>query len=181
MKIGLVLERFDPERGGLEHWTWQFARGLLARRHEVHVVAFDFHPEARQFNIVRHQLEMPRSRTERAEVIAAHLPGLELDVSHDMGVGWSADIIHPHGGSTIALWEHNLRRIPKWRQIRFWRERRYRELAEIEEAQLRSGATIVAVSQMVQRHFATYHRLPDGARAGDSQWRRHGPLHAGIA
>src|SRR6478672_11801354 len=75
--------------------------------------------------------------------------------------GWSADIIHPHGGSTRALWEHNLLRIPKWRQIRFWREKRYRELAELERRQLANEkAIIVAVSQMVVRHFEEYHSLP---------------------
>jgi UDP-glucose:(heptosyl)LPS alpha-1,3-glucosyltransferase len=160
MKIALVLERFDASRGGLEHWTWQFARNVAARGHEVHVVAFEYAAEAKDEPIIAHQLEMPRSRMERAEAIARALPSFGCDVVHDMGVGWTADIIHPHGGSTIALWEHNLLRIPKWRQIRFWRERRYRELADIERRQLESGATIVAVSQMVQRHFEKYHGLP---------------------
>ena len=68
------------------------------------------------------------------------LPKLGLDVVHDNGIGWQADIIQPHAGSTIALWEHNLMRIPKWRQIRFWRERRYRELEEIERRQHASRA-----------------------------------------
>lgn len=159
MKIALVLERFDPTRGGLEHWTWQFARSVAVRGHEVHVVAFEFAAEAKDEPVVAHQLPMPRSRVERAEALAAALPSFGCDVVHDMGVGWAADIIHPHGGSTKALWEHNLLRIPKWRQIRFWREKRYRELADLERRQLESGARIVAVSQMVQRHFETYHAL----------------------
>lgn len=162
MKLGLVLEHFDPSRGGLEHWSWQFAHELLQRGHEVHVVAFGFHPETESAGFVAHPLgEMPRSRLERAEVIAQHLSTLRLDIIHDMGVGWRADIIHPHGGSTLALWEQNLLRIPKWRQIRFWRERRYRELAEVERRQLTQGeAVIVAVSEMVKRHFETLHHLP---------------------
>ena len=162
MKIGLVLERFDPARGGLEHWTWQFARELLTRGHEVHVVAFEFHPEAEEGGLQVHRLgDMPSSRLDRAELIAARLPALRFDIVHDMGIGWHADIIHPHGGSTAALWEQNLRRIPKWRQIRFWRERRYRELAEVERRQHEeSTALIVAVSHMVQRHFETLQHLP---------------------
>jgi UDP-glucose:(heptosyl)LPS alpha-1,3-glucosyltransferase len=159
MKIALVLERFDATRGGLEHWTWQFARSLAARRHEVHVVAFEFAAEANAEPIIAHQLQMPRSRLDRAAVIGAALPSLACDVVHDMGIGWTADIIHPHGGSTKALWEHNLLRIPKWRQIRFWREKRYRELAEVERRQLESGARIIAVSHMVKRHFDAYHGL----------------------
>ena len=161
MKIALILERFNPDRGGLEHWTWQFARRLVARKHEVHVVAFEFHPDAGSFGIVAHQLAMPRSRIERAEAIAAFLPDLGLDVIHDMGIGWHADVIHPHGGSIKAAWEHNLLRIPKWRQIRFWRERRYRELEAIEARQhANRSATIVPVSEMVQRSFQKFNRLP---------------------
>ncbi|MEP6822677.1 MAG: glycosyltransferase family 4 protein [Chthoniobacterales bacterium] len=161
MKLGLVLEHFDPMRGGLEHWTWQFARDLLKRGHEVHVVAFDFHAETESAGFVALRLgEMPRSRLDRAEMIAHHLSTMSLDIVHDMGVGWRADIIHPHGGSTVALWEQNLLRVPTWRQIRFWRERRYRELAEVERRQHASDAVIVAVSNMVKRHFETLHHLP---------------------
>jgi UDP-glucose:(heptosyl)LPS alpha-1,3-glucosyltransferase len=162
VKIGLILERFDPQRGGLEHWTWQFARSVAARGHEVHVVAFEFHPDAAGQGVETHRLgEMPRSRIERAELIATRLRELNFDITHDMGIGWAADVIQPHAGSTIALWEHNLMRIPKWRQIRFWRERRYRELEEIERRQhANASAMIVPVSHMVQRNFAELHGLP---------------------
>ena len=51
-------------------------------------------------------------------------------------------------------------RIPKWRQIRFWRERRYRELEEIERRQLANPeVTIVAVSRMLARNFESLHHL----------------------
>lgn len=161
MKIGLVLEKFDPQMGGLEHWTWQFAQQLLARGHEAHVISFEANPAAAQSGLVLHRLKMPHSRLDRAEALERHLRTLTLDVIHDMGCGWYADIFHPHGGSTVALWEHNLMRIPRWRQIRFWRERRYREMAEIERRQLAIPcATIVAVSGMVQNHFETLHGVP---------------------
>jgi UDP-glucose:(heptosyl)LPS alpha-1,3-glucosyltransferase len=161
MRIGLVLERFDPSRGGLENWTCQFARQLLRKGHEVHVVAFGFYPEAVSDGIIPHVLDMPRSRLERAELIAARLPAFRFDLVHDMGIGWAADVIQPHAGSTKALWEHNLMRIPKWRQIRFWREKRYRELEEIERRQHgNSSAIIVPVSRMLARNFEEYDRLP---------------------
>ena len=52
-------------------------------------------------------------------------------------------------------------RIPRWRQIRFWQERRYREQSEIERRQLANPrALIVAVSEMVQEHFRTLHGVP---------------------
>ena len=161
MRIGLVLERFDPARGGLEHWTWQFAHCLAGRGHEVHVVAFAFHAGTPNEPVIPHQLDMPESRLDRAAVLAAALPAIALDIVHDMGVGWAADVIQPHAGSTRALWEHNLMRIPKWRQIRFWREKRYRELEEIERRQhANSKATIVCVSRMLAHNFESLHHLP---------------------
>ena len=161
MKIGLVLERFDPARGGLENWSWQFARSLVARGQDVHVVAFDFYPGTANDGVIAHRLEMPKSRIDRAALIAGELPALNFDIVHDMGIGWSADIIQPHAGSTKALWEHNLMRIPKWRQIRFWREKRYRELEEIERRQhANPNAIISPVSHMLARNFVSYDRLP---------------------
>src|SRR5450432_2831306 len=158
MKIALVLERFDPHQGGLEHWTWQFAQQLVARENEVHVVAFEFHPSARETGVVQHCLTMPKSRLARAAALECELRKDRFNVIHDMGCGWHADIFHPHSGSTQALWEQNLLRIPRWRQIRFWRERRYRETQEIERRQHARGDTlIVAVSEMVRRQFETMH------------------------
>src|SRR2546423_13306339 len=148
-------------RGGAEHWTWQFARCLVRRGHEVHVVAFEFHAGTASDGIIPHRLDMPESRLDRAAAIAAQLPAMGFDIVHDMGIGWAADVIQPHAGSTKALWEHNLMRIPKWRQIRFWREKRYRELEEIERRQhANSSATIVAVSRMLAQNFESLHHLP---------------------
>jgi len=162
MKIALVLEKFDPTRGGAEHWTWQFARALVNRGHDVHVVAFGFHEDVANDGIVPHQLgEMPRSRLDRAAKVADKLKTLNFDIVHDMGIGWAADIVEPHAGSTKALWEHNLMRIPKWRQIRFWRERRYRELEKIERRQLADPDIIIlAVSRMLAKNFESLHHLP---------------------
>ena len=42
MKVGLVVERFDPLRGGLEQWTYRLAEKLAARGHEIHVVSREF-------------------------------------------------------------------------------------------------------------------------------------------
>jgi len=160
VKIALVLEHFDPARGGLENWTWQLARSLRARGHEIHVLALDFHTQASDDGIIPHRIEPVPSRLDRAEAVARLLASMRMDVVHDIGLGWAADIFQPQAGSTKALWQHNLMRIPKWRQIRFWREKRYRELAEIERRQHASTAVVVAVSRMLAKQFETLHRLP---------------------
>ena len=36
------------------------------------------------------------------------LRGLQLDVVHDMGLGWYCDVFQPHGGSRTASFEQNL-------------------------------------------------------------------------
>lgn len=154
MKVGLVLEHFDPARGGLENWTWQFADRLGKRGYEVHVIACDFAAGGR---VVGHEVPGSPSPWKRAEAMEHVLRKLDLDVIHDMGGGWLADIFHPHGGSTLASWEHNLLRIPRWRQFRLWREKRYREQAAIEKRQHKTdGAVIVAVSGMVRDHFQNF-------------------------
>jgi UDP-glucose:(heptosyl)LPS alpha-1,3-glucosyltransferase len=166
MRVALVLERFDPHQGGLEHWTWQFAHALRHRGVDVEIVAFAACAGAGESGIRLKLLERPKSRIARAAALERAVETLPVDVVHDMGVGWCADIFHPHGGSTIATWEHNLLRIPRWRQIRFWRERRYREMRKIERRQhAREEGLIVAVSGMVRRHFEEMHGLaPDRLR-----------------
>ncbi len=161
MKIGLVLEHFDPQRGGLEQWTWQFAGRLAKLGHEVHIVACDFAKPDSGIQMVLHSVEPSSSPLQRAARFERVLRALPLDVIHDMGCGWYADIFHAQGGSTKASHEQSLKRIPRWRQIRFWREKRYREQSEIERRQhSRERALIVAVSQMDKRYFHALHGVP---------------------
>ena len=162
MKVALVLEQFDWRKGGLESWTWQFAQQLLRAGLEVHIVAFDLHPSAGELGIIAHRLERPSSRLKRALAFEQYLRGLDVDVIHDMGVGWYADIFHPHGGSSIATRNHNLLRIPRWRRFTFWSSGRRREMQEIERRQhANPGAVTIAVSGMVKDHLQTLHHLSD--------------------
>src|SRR5581483_4302281 len=159
MKVALALESFDPQRGGLEQWTWQFAQALLQRGHEVHVVAFHFAANQAPAGIREHRLPFDPSPIKRAELLEKHLCELHTDITHDMGFGWFGDIFHPHGGSSIAAQEHNLLRIPAWRRIRFWREKRYREQREIVRRRDKSRGIIVCVSELVRRHFQMLHGI----------------------
>lgn len=162
MKVCLVLENFDPGRGGMEQWTAQFARSLVAIGHEVHVAACHSTqvPDAR--GVIFHHVPFSRSPIRRAEAFEQFLQTKQFDIVHDMACGWRADIFHPHSGSTKAEHEHNLLRIPSWRRIRFWREKRYREREKIERRQHADPkATTLAVSHMVKRHLRQYHGLPE--------------------
>lgn len=161
MRVGLVLERFDAGRGGLERWTCQFATKLVLAGHDVHVIACEFVSPAAELPVSWHRVEASPSPIRRAQSMEQVLRGLSLDIIHDMGCGWQADIFHPHGGSPVAAWKHNLMRIPRWRQFRLWREKRYREQEAIEKRQqANAGAVFVAVSRMVRDHLETLHQIP---------------------
>ncbi len=101
MRIGLVIDRFRPLRGGAEQWTYQFTRHLLAEGHEVHVVAQDFAAETEQPAIIRHPVGRIRFTVRLAEAVERQLRTLALDVIHDMGTGWYGDIFEPHYGSRM--------------------------------------------------------------------------------
>ena len=57
MRIGLVLEQFDPARGGREQWTWSFTQRLLELGHEVHVVARSCSATALRLPITYHPIQ----------------------------------------------------------------------------------------------------------------------------
>jgi len=114
MKVGLVIEHFDPRRGGVEQWTEQFVRSLLGRGHEVHVVARQFGPTAQGLPIIAHPVDRRAERVRFAEAAERVLRRLDLDVIHDTGCGWHCDVFQPHGGSRLVAAEQNRLLLPRW-------------------------------------------------------------------
>jgi UDP-glucose:(heptosyl)LPS alpha-1,3-glucosyltransferase len=168
MKVALVLDRFNPRLGGLEHWSHQFATWLLSAGHEVHVIAFAFAPDFLPPGLVIHLLDQPPSRVECAAAVEKRLRALSLDVIHDLGTGWFFDVFHPQFGSRIAGYRRNLLSLPLVQRIRDWlspaRHRRYRQLRAVERRQYSTNTgVIIPVSRMVQAHLQTLHGV-DPAR-----------------
>ena len=164
MRIGLVIDYFDPRRGGAEQWTFQHAQRLLARGHEVHVVAQDAGPAAQRLPIVLHRLGKIRSRIHRGEAAEGVLRRLALDVIHDMGLGWYCDIFESHDGSRVGQWERKLHMLPPW--ARPWKRLmirllpRYGEFRKLMQRQLSDPERIVvALSKMVADDFLRYHAV----------------------
>lgn len=161
MRIGLTIEFFKPLRGGAEQWTFQFAEQLLARGHEVHVIAQEFAP-ALHLPVVRHELGRIRSRIRLAEAVEATVRRLSLDVVHDMGVGWHCDVFTSHDGSRRAQRVQKLQLLAPWarpikRAMMHWLPR-YREFERLVERQLdRSEHLILALSRMVARDYQNFH------------------------
>src|SRR5262245_12661937 len=165
MRIGIVIEHFDPFRGGAEYWTFQFVEQLLHRGHDVHVVAQTFSPETQKLPLTAHVLGSIKGRLARAEAAAAKLRSLDLDVIHDMGLGWHCDVLESHDGSRAAQWARKLVALPGFlrpiKRATFQVLPRYAEFRRLMECQLSDPRRIVlALSRMVARDYQHYHDIP---------------------
>ena len=162
MRIGLVIEHFNPQRGGAEQWTYQFTERLLAAGHEVHVVAGFFSESTRDMPLARHRVEGIGSRLGFAASAEAALRKLPLDVIHDMGSGWYCDLFESHDGSRFAQWEQKLSSMPPWTRPgkrRLMRVLpRYRQFRELLARQFSDrNRLILALSKMVAGDYLHYH------------------------
>jgi UDP-glucose:(heptosyl)LPS alpha-1,3-glucosyltransferase len=166
LKVALVIHHYGPRSGGAESWTDRHARMLLADGHEVHLVAATINGAPR--GALRHVLD-GRGVDQRtfADNAAQLLDTLDVDVVHDMGHGWRADVFMPHHGTQRAVYEQKSKLLvppERWlrpmayhclpRYVRFKRrERRQYQIAD--------NKHFIAVSDMVRRQMIKYHRVPD--------------------
>lgn len=163
MRIGLVIEHFNPRRGGAEHWTGRLASWLLAEGHEVHVVCQT--ATATDSGLMVHCLGRTKSRLAFADVAEQSLRRLTLDVVHDMGAGWFGDILQSHDGSRLAQWDRKLMMLPPWqrpfkRQLVKWLPR-YGEFRTLMARQFSDPKRIViAMSQGMADDYRRYHGVP---------------------
>jgi UDP-glucose:(heptosyl)LPS alpha-1,3-glucosyltransferase len=162
MRIGLVLEQFDPARGGREQWTWAYTQRLLELGHEVHVVARSCSAKARQLPIAYHPLQCDPSPAAFAGAARAVLEPLALDIVHDMGMGWYCDVFHPHGGSLAASAERKLLFLPAWlRAAKRTANRllpRYRIFRDLMARQYADhGQIVLALSRASAADFVRFH------------------------
>ena len=162
MKIGLVLEEFDPSRGGLAQWSVQFAARLLERGHEVHVVARRFGKFEKDLAVKMHHVADVRSQWHFARNAEKCLRSLDLDIIHDMGAGWYCDILQPHSGSRKAVVQQNLKLTPRWIRLakRIWTRilPRYRQLEKMANRQCADHDRIImALSKRVANDFERLH------------------------
>jgi UDP-glucose:(heptosyl)LPS alpha-1,3-glucosyltransferase len=162
VRIGLVIEEFDPRRGGVEQWTSQAVEELAARGHEVHVVARRFSAAALAMPIVAHPLGDVRGRIAFGEAAGRMIRSLNLDVAHDTGCGWHCDVFQPHGGSRVAAAARNLLLLPPWMR---WLKRsvsgllpRYRQFDALSERQYAAdGRVVLALSRRVAADMVRLH------------------------
>jgi len=164
LRIALILEKFDPLRGGLESWTHQYASWLLDQGHGITVVTFGAD------TVLPVDIQClpwsPRPLL-RARRIAECVAALEVDIVHDMGDGLEADVFHPQTSSRISSLERDLKGRAWWQRVAFFispRCRRWkRETLAVENQLMRSARHLVAPSELVKSDFSA--RYDPGAVA----------------
>ena len=167
MRVGVVIDDLDRRRGGMSEWCWQFVGAAAARGYELHIVAQGFGVEALPARVMRHRIDRTSSRLAFAESASQILRRLNLDVVHDMGLGWDFDIFQPHGGS-YAAWQKRRLDIysPWWRCVKrpidalLPRHRDHVAHGRKQYATMQSGATVfVALSNTVANDFVDLHGI----------------------
>ncbi|MCH2571146.1 MAG: glycosyltransferase, partial [Planctomycetes bacterium] len=116
MNIAFVIPHFDPSLGGAETWACRFGESLVNDGHQLHIVGEGHNPQTTDFPITWHSVN-PR-HTARGAQAAFHfaqqadkiISQLHVDIVHDMGYGWKADLFQPHGGTRLGAIRQNLMR-----------------------------------------------------------------------
>lgn len=166
MNVGLVIERFSRDGGGLESWTWQLAHALDRRGHEVSVLTF--RPPSSLERAAIRVIALPWSddRIRRAMTAERAVAGMKLDVTHDLGVCTRASILHPQSGSRLANERRDLlARGPLGQllaRIDPRRARWLRQLRRFEDSRYPppDGCVVIAVSRGVAADLASWHQVP---------------------
>ncbi|MGD0897740.1 MAG: glycosyltransferase family 4 protein [Thermoguttaceae bacterium] len=167
MKIGLVLDRFEPARGGREQWTFAFAGRLAARGHEVHIVSRRLGEAALGLPVALHRVSSGRSPLDFAEAARRTIEPLSLDIVHDLGTGWYCDVFQPHGGTWAAVNQRKLLFLPRWLR---WAKRlvdrllpRQRDFQRLMAQQYADrGQAMLALSQSAAADFTRFHGVAPG-------------------
>jgi UDP-glucose:(heptosyl)LPS alpha-1,3-glucosyltransferase len=152
VKVALVCDRVDRAGGGLEQWISELAPRLERRGHDVHIIAFHVADGGRRERM--HVLPACAGRVDRAAAVEREVALLAPDVTHDVGVGWSYDVLQPQAGSKLANHRRDLASLAPAARLRArWspaRRRWRREVQALEQRQYaRATGLVLAVSRLV--------------------------------
>lgn len=173
MDVGLCYERVLPARGGCEHYISDLARRLARDGHAVHLFASEWDAAALPASTVYHKVPSPTGprflRPWRfAAACLTALRATPVDVSMGFDKTWGQDVLYPQGGLHSASRAHNLLKHPPGiargaaRLVRVFDPASY-SFAKLERRQYLTGRppVILAISEMVRRHFREYLGVPE--------------------
>ena len=171
MKIAIVIEHFNPKRGGAEVYTSYLVERLAADGHEVHLFAQDWTTEPARVTMVRVPVkgvtgagQALNFATEASELVSFG----RFDVIHSMARILRLSIFHPHGGVMKSSLERSLASsrtsLEKGlRQAARWLNTKGDMLLELEAIiyEQNPPPRLVAVSNMVAADMKRFYNAPD--------------------
>jgi UDP-glucose:(heptosyl)LPS alpha-1,3-glucosyltransferase len=167
MRVALVIDKYDPASGGAECWTHRHGRMLIEDGHEVHIVARTIREAPA--TAVSHLIKSSSRRLSLADRAATLLSELPVDVIHDMGLGWYADVFMPHCGTRKAIYSQQSKLLAppeRWlRPLAYHLLPRYLRFQALEARQYRDapgrpGKLFLAVSRMVKTDMVRFNHAP---------------------
>lgn len=162
IKLGLVIEHFDPYYGGVERWTFNFGKYLLNHIKEIHVICCFYE---KVDGITYHIFDKDNNKIKRAENCNKVIENLNLDIVQDMGVGSNFDIFRPGYGSRYGEMEGNIRHLNSiywfFKKIGHYIFPRYYQLSNLMDMQYSNleNKKIIAVSDMVKNDLINYNKV----------------------
>jgi UDP-glucose:(heptosyl)LPS alpha-1,3-glucosyltransferase len=170
MNIAFCYESVLPSRGGCETYIAGLARRLVADGHEVHLYARRWDASALPEALHIHRVTVPRvPRFLRPWCFGAVCQRALASAGHQVTVGFDKiaglDVLYPQGGLYAANVEYNLRkyRSPLARRLARWLKAldpSHRSFLALDRFQYqRQPLLVVAISDMVRRHFEHYYQI----------------------
>ncbi len=171
MNIAFCYESVLPSRGGCETYIAVLARRLVADGHEVHLYARRWDAAALPAGIHYHLVSLPRCpRFLKPWFFGAACRRLLRGARHQVSVGFDKiiglDVLYPQGGLYAATADYNLH---KYRSgltrglVRLGKgiDPAHRSFLALERRQFEAQPPplVVAISDMVRRHFQEYYAL----------------------
>jgi len=146
LRIGILIDRWDPSRGGAERALAELADGLASRGHEVLAFAADGSADWR-LRRVRAGWSLGRANREKrlARALVEAARAADCDVLIGVRHLYECDLWWPHGGSHRA----SLRALGK--PLRG----RHRVFVELEQRMAQSARRIACVSRLVLEEIAS--------------------------
>jgi glycosyltransferase involved in cell wall biosynthesis len=160
VRVGFLIDRWQPDRGGAERALADLARGLAERGHEPRVFALEGVSEPWPLETVRFPLALSRGRRERAlgEALVAAAERAGCDVMVGIRHLPRVDLYWPHAGSHAAA----LRGVRSARASRLLAPEelrmtgRHRSFLDLERGLLEGGGArrIACVSGLVREELS---------------------------
>jgi UDP-glucose:(heptosyl)LPS alpha-1,3-glucosyltransferase len=201
MKVALVVERFDPTRGGLEVSTAQIAEGLARRGQDVTVFCMTAGVGGQGFRTQELKC-WGLDRATRLASFARSVRGAARDGGFDIVHATlpipAANVFQPRGGLVGAQEAGSLRRRRGMRrflaQLAQPLNAHHRKMHSMERKLVADPATLcLAVSEMVAREFMNYYArdknvrviynavdVPGVSQDQRQQWRRERRDQVGV-